>query len=81
MKYEESVSRPDHYHKEYQVTCHQCQEACLDGIEDGMQASYMFNIIKYLYRFSYKNGVEDLKKAATYLRFLINDIEGRQHDA
>lgn len=33
------------------------------------------NIIKYISRYKYKNGVEDLKKAEWYLNYLINYIE------
>jgi hypothetical protein len=29
--------------------------------------------MKYLHRFKYKNGVEDLKKAQVYLSWLIED--------
>lgn len=35
------------------------------------------NIIKYAARYKEKNGVEDVKKAATYCQFLINMLEGR----
>lgn len=33
------------------------------------------NVIKYVSRWKYKNGIEDLKKAMTYLEFLIDSIE------
>lgn len=33
------------------------------------------NIIKYISRYKFKNGVEDLKKAQWYLNYLINYIE------
>lgn len=35
------------------------------------------NVIKYLARYKEKNGVEDVYKALTYCRFLINILEGR----
>ena len=35
------------------------------------------NIIKYPLRYKHKNGLEDLKKAKTYLTWLIEDIEER----
>lgn len=35
------------------------------------------NIIKYPLRYKHKNGLEDLKKAKTYLSWLIEDIEER----
>lgn len=33
------------------------------------------NIMKYVSREAYKNGVEDLKKAQWYLNYLINDLD------
>jgi hypothetical protein len=33
------------------------------------------NVIKYLLRFPYKNGVEDLEKAKHYIEFLIANYE------
>jgi len=35
----------------------------------------MANVIKYVLRYSRKNGVEDLKKAQVYLEWAINTIE------
>ena len=35
------------------------------------------NILKYPLRYKHKNGIEDLKKAKTYLSWLIEDIEER----
>lgn len=35
------------------------------------------NILKYPLRYKHKNGLEDLKKAKTYLSWLIEDIEER----
>lgn len=37
------------------------------------------NILKYLIRFKYKNGLEDLKKAEKYLQLLIEKEEGVLH--
>ena len=33
------------------------------------------NVMKYLHRYSYKNGVEDLRKAGVYLEWLIAEVE------
>jgi len=35
------------------------------------------NVIKYVTRWKFKNGIEDLKKARQYLDFLIEDEESR----
>jgi len=36
------------------------------------------NIAKYLHRFPYKNGIEDLKKAKVYLEWLIDEVTDAQ---
>jgi hypothetical protein len=38
------------------------------------------NIMKYLWRYRYKNGTEDLKKARWYLDRLITEVEGYYDD-
>ena len=51
------------------------QSECIDAIkamtDDGFQFYLQGNIMKYLWRYRYKNGVEDLKKAEWYLKKLI----------
>jgi len=37
----------------------------------GPEGYYIGNIVKYLYRYKWKNGIEDLKKAEEYLHLLI----------
>jgi hypothetical protein len=48
---------------------------CLDAIKAALGENYQFyvqgNLIKYIWRFNHKNGVEDLKKAQFYLNDLI----------
>lgn len=48
---------------------------CIDYIEQQLGEEYtgylQGNVIKYLHRFRYKNGLEDLKKAQWYLERLI----------
>jgi len=55
---------------------------CIDYIKDFVnpdeyQGYLRGNIAKYLHRFPYKNGVEDLKKARVYLSWLIEAQEAR----
>ena len=38
------------------------------------------NILKYLWRYRYKNGIEDLKKADWYLQKLISTVERQESD-
>ena len=57
------VNHPPHYNK--------------SGIEtiDGFESYLQGNILKYLWRYPYKNGVEDLKKAQWYLSKLIEELD------
>ena len=68
---EEMVNHPKHYN-ESGIECIDALEAMLgDGFESYLQG----NIAKYLWRYKYKNGVEDLKKAQWYLNKLIGVID------
>lgn len=51
------------------VPCRAIQEAILG---DSMQAAWMFNVLKYIYR---AGSVGDLEKAKTYLQFIIDDAK------
>jgi len=61
------VDKPFHYN--------QAGIECIDAIgaatEEGFEYYLQGNIIKYLWRYRYKNGVEDLQKAQWYLNKLI----------
>jgi hypothetical protein len=65
------VNSPPHYN--------QAGIECLDAIRAATNEGYEFylqgNIIKYLWRYRYKNGVEDLNKAKFYLERLIEEVE------
>tara|TARA_X000001388_G_scaffold62266_1_gene47997 strand:- start:210 stop:509 length:300 start_codon:yes stop_codon:yes gene_type:complete len=66
------VNSPPHYN--------QRGIECIDAIEaatgDGFEYALQANIIKYVWRYRYKNGGEDLKKARWYLDKLITEVEG-----
>ena len=53
---------------------------CIDAIKaatgEGYASYLQGNIMKYLWRYRYKNGVEDLKKARQYLDWLIEEESG-----
>lgn len=40
-----------------------------------IESFYRFNIIKYIWRYPRKNGIDDLKKAKNYLEFLIDELD------
>lgn len=53
---------------------------CIDVIEtmcgkSGVLDFEIGNVLKYIWRYKDKNGVEDLKKARTYLDMAINKME------
>ena len=67
------VNSPDHYNY--------AGIECIDAIraatgEEGYQYYLQGNIMKYLWRYRYKNGVEDLQKAQWYLNQLLVEESG-----
>ena len=66
------VNSPPHYNK----TGIECIDAIRAATGDGCEYYLQGNIIKYLWRYRYKNGTEDLKKARWYLDKLIEEVEG-----
>lgn len=50
----------------------ECTEVQRAILGDSMQAAWMFNILKYLYR---AGSIGDLEKAKTYLQFIIDDAK------
>jgi len=67
---EDMVNSPAHYNKAGIETIDMIESVTGDGFEAYLQG----NILKYLCRYKYKNGVEDLRKANWYLNRLIKTI-------
>ena len=68
----DEVNNPSHYNNG--------SVECIDGIKASLSKEefegYLHgNIIKYVWRFRYKGGVKDLRKAEWYLKKLIEEIE------
>jgi hypothetical protein len=61
------VNSPPHYNQQGIECIEAIEAACGDGFEYYLQG----NILKYLWRYRYKNGTEDLEKAKWYLEKLI----------
>jgi hypothetical protein len=64
------VNNPTHYQGEVE---------CIDAIKSSMSKQQYIgylkgNIIKYIWRFERKNGLEDLKKSEWYIQRLIKEI-------
>ena len=72
-KDKDMVNSPPHYNK-YGV---ECIEAIQSATGEGYEYYLQGNIIKYLWRYRYKNGVQDLEKAQWYLSRLI-EIKNQQ---
>lgn len=74
-KYEpnDNVNSPAHYCKGG-IECIEALKAATVGLT-GMEAVCTANVIKYLWRWKFKNGVEDLKKACWYINHLIKELE------
>lgn len=66
------VNHPAHY-TAGGIECIDALKAATVGLE-GIQAVCTANAIKYLWRWKFKNGIEDLKKAIWYINRLIEEL-------
>lgn len=66
---------PDHY----RYAKFECIEVIKEATKElgGTEGYLIGTILKYLWRWKRKNGLEDLKKAKWYLEYLINYVAGR----
>lgn len=75
--YTDEIHHPDHYTWKG-VECKDVIETMVTGLS-GIEAYYMGNIIKYLYRYPKKGTLEtDLAKAAQYMDFLKEYFEKKE---
>lgn len=72
----DNVNHPSHY-AAGKVECIDALESATEGLV-GIEAICTANAIKYLWRWRYKGGVEDLKKAEWYIDHLIQRLGGTQ---
>ena len=70
---EENVNHPSHYTQGKFETIEVIEEFT-KGLK-GIDAFCIGNAIKYLSRWQYKNGIEDLKKAVWYINKVIEEKE------
>ena len=77
MKEEEKAHDVVNHPKHYNQSGIECIDAIKAATGDGFEVYLQGNILKYLWRYRYKNGAEDLKKAEWYLRKLIEEVEKR----
>ena len=70
----DNVTHPSHY-TQGKVECIDAIEAAVTGLT-GIEAVCTAQVIKYLWRWRRKNGIEDLRKARWYLDRLIEASDG-----
>lgn len=78
MQAKDNVNHPSHY-TQGGIECIDAIKAATVGLT-GIEAVCTGNAIKYLWRWKFKNGVEDIRKAIWYLERLLkeaNDGENR----
>ena len=68
----DNVNHPNHYTKGG-IECIEAIKAATEGLT-GMEAVCTGNAIKYLWRWKWKNGAEDIKKAIWYLQRLLKEV-------
>ena len=69
----DNVNHPRHYCKGG-IECIDAIRAAVSDLQ-GVEAVHAGNVIKYVWRFKGKNGLEDLKKAKRCLEWLIEEVK------
>lgn len=67
------VNHPNHYTQGV-IECIDALKAATVG-KRGIEAVCVANVIKYLWRYEEKNGLEDIKKAKWYIERLIKELQ------
>ena len=70
------VSHPKHY-TQGGIECIECIKAAVTN-KVGIEAVCVANVIKYLFRYEEKNGIEDVRKAKWYIERLLRELEESQ---
>lgn len=68
----DNINHPSHY-TQGGIECIDAITAATVG-KTGIEAVCVANVVKYLWRYEEKNGLEDVKKARWYLERLINEL-------
>lgn len=71
----DAVNHPQHY-TQGGIECIDALEAATVGLT-GIEAVCTANAIKYLWRWKFKNGAEDIRKAIWYLNKLLSKLEAK----
>lgn len=68
-----NTDHPSHYTQQGVETIVTIKNVIGEGFTDYCTG----NVIKYVSRYKYKGGAEDIKKAIKYLEFLLKDLESK----
>lgn len=71
---EKSRIDPEHYRNNSVFTMEPIQIAQLCLTKEALYGAIFLAVLKYIYRYEHKNGLEDLDKAKTYIDFLKADL-------
>lgn len=66
------VNSPNHYTQNGRETIENIRDTMSS---EGYQGYCVGNVVKYLARYKFKNGLEDVKKARKYIDFLLEELE------
>lgn len=73
----DNVNHPNHYCGSGNIECIDAIKECVVDLH-GIASLCIGNVLKYIWRFSRKNGLEDLQKARWYLDRAIKEIYGEE---
>jgi|TARA_Y100000389_G_C17254290_1_gene409740 hypothetical protein len=72
------VNKPPHYNTS-NIECIDAMAAMVEDADVTAHEAYCWqNSFKYLWRWNYKNGIEDLQKAKWYIERLIEEVDSRK---
>ena len=74
----DNVNNPTHY-TQGEIECIDCIKAATVN-KVGIEAFCVGNVIKYLFRYENKNGLEDIRKAQWYINRLIKELEEKKEN-
>jgi hypothetical protein len=78
------VKEPKHYAGNGDIACMDALKSMLYGSEDVLAASQIYwwgCAFKYLWRWLWKNGRQDLEKAQQCIKYLMEEIDEHQNKA
>lgn len=77
LQMSDNVNHPSHY-TSGDIECIDAIEAAISHIKDPVAAYLTGQVIKYMWRWELKNGLEDLNKASWYQDRLKKRLDGRK---